>query len=197
MSTTTMMKFLVCCSAVLLLFLFPAFSQDLYKILPASSVQISGTSTLSNWVVRSQSLSGEMTFSATSKTAKTAGTIKNAKAVLEVSSIKSEKGETMDNKMYGALKMESHPQITFALSQPIDIANVPAKLSATGNVTLAGVTRSMNFDVQFISAENGFHIQSKKSLKLSDFEIEPPTAMFGQIETGDEIVVELELRFGK
>lgn len=39
------------------------------------------------------------------------------------------------------------------------------------------------------------HLQGSKSLKLADFQVEPPTAMFGQIVTGDEISVVLDLYF--
>lgn len=179
----------------------PLSAQVIYNIAPASNIQISGTSTLSDWVVRSEQVSGEMTFTPSPKKAKGSemqnGTIKDAKAILEVSTIKSEKGETMDNKMYKALKNEAHPQITFELTSPVELQKAPAKISAAGNVQLAGVIRPMTFEVNVSYADNKFHLEGSKSLKLSDFEIEPPTAMFGQIETGDDIVVKLDLFFAK
>jgi polyisoprenoid-binding protein YceI len=170
-----------------------AQAQTSYTVAPASSISISGTSTLSNWVVRSQQVSGEMTFTGSIGP----GTIKAAKAAVEVSSIRSEKGETMDNKMYNALKEDSHPEITFVLTKPIALSKAPARLSATGEVTIAGVTNAMTFELDLTYADNAFRIQGTRSLKLSDFNIEPPTAMFGQIETGDEIDVRLDLVFAK
>ncbi|MEX2231361.1 MAG: YceI family protein [Cyclobacteriaceae bacterium] len=175
----------------------PLYGQVSYKVAPGSIIQISGTSTLSDWVVKSEQISGEMSFIASPKKVKgnemQTGTIKDAKAILEVSTLKSEKGETMDNKMYNALKNDTHPQITFVLTGPVEIQKAPAKISAVGNVQIAAVTRPLIFDLNVSYADDKFHIEGSRSLKLSDFEIQPPTAMFGQIETGDEIVVKLNL----
>lgn len=175
-------------------------AQVTYKLSAKSSIRISGTSTLSDWVVKSEGLSGEMIFTASEKKGKgkeiQTGVIKNAKAVLEVSSIKSEKGEAMDNKIYKALKNDMHPQITFLLTSPIQIQlKEPAKLSATGDIQLAGVTHPMTFVLNLSYLDNTLRFVGSKSLKFSDFEIEPPTAMFGQIETGDDIKIELDLFF--
>jgi polyisoprenoid-binding protein YceI len=169
----------------------PVLSQASYKVLPASNIQISGTSTLSDWVVKSDQVSGEMILATGSK-----AIIKSAHAALEVSSIKSEKGEAMDNKMYNALKHDSHPTIKFKLTKPLELAESVSRFSAAGNVELAGVTKPMTFDLEFTRAGDTLRFQGKRSLKLSDFDIEPPTAMFGQIETGDEIVVAVDLVFG-
>ena len=179
--------------------ILPAHAQLIYKISPSSAVSISGTSTLSDWMVKSEKISGEMTLAPAGKNTKGSatplGTIENTKVILEVSSIKSEKGEAMDNKMYRALKNDTHPQITFVLTRPLEVVNAPATLTATGDVTLAGVTRPMTFDLDFTREENTYRFQGSRTLKMSDFEIDPPSAMFGQIVAGDEIVVELTLFF--
>ncbi len=60
---------------------------------------------------------------------------------------------------------------------------------------IAGVTRPMTFDLAFSYADGNFHLEGSKALRFSDFEIDPPAAMFGQIVTGDEIVVKLDLTF--
>lgn len=183
------------------LFLFlPLQAHVTYSISPASKIEISGTSTLSDWVVRSGQVSGEMTFAAVSGKpgaghAVQAGMIKDGKAILEVSSIKSEKGETMDNKLYKALKNDAHPRITFSLTQPVQVVKGEKSVSATGNVEIAGLTRPMTFDLTLSYLNDTFHLRGSRSLKLSDFNIEPPTAMFGQIVTGDEITVGLDLTF--
>jgi polyisoprenoid-binding protein YceI len=190
---TTLILGLVCACAA-------SSAQTAYKILPPSRIEVSGTSTLSNWSVRSEELSGEMSLSAPAKdvssSATVPGTIAEATVRLQVSTIKSEKGETMDNKMYNALKKDSHPTITFSLKRPLQLSGKDT-IAAEGDVTLAGVTKPMIFDLHMDAPNNAFHFHGKKSLKLSDFQIEPPTAMFGQIETGDDIVVEVDVLFGK
>jgi polyisoprenoid-binding protein YceI len=166
-----------------------------------SSIEISGTSTVSDWIVISKQLSGEMRFAPSIKKGKVAeaqaGTIQQATVILEVVSIKSEKGETMDNKLYKALKSDLHPKITFVLTNLIQLSGASDAVSASGDVHLAGVTRPMTFDLKLTRTEQGFQVTGSRSLKLSDFAIEPPTAMFGQIETGNDIVVKLGLYFTK
>lgn len=190
---TPLMLALVCICVV-------SSAQTVYKVLPASKVEVSGTSTLSNWTVRSEELSGEISFTAAAKnvnsTRATQGTISQATVTLDVSSMKSEKGETMDNKMYNALKKDSYPVITFSLKRAMQLTGA-ATVAAVGEITLAGVTKSMTFDLNMDVANDAFHFHGEKSLKLSDFQIEPPTAMFGQIETGDDITVSVDVLFGK
>ena len=175
------------------------YAQSVYKMSDNSKVHISGTSTLSDWTVRSEELAGEMTFTPSGKKAKDndfdGGAIQEAKAVLEVSTIKSEKGETMDNKIYSALKRDSYPRITFMLTAPVVIPKSTGKVSATGNVEIAGVTRPMTFELDVAYEANVFHVSGSRSLKLTEFDVEPPTSMFGQIVTGDEIAVALDLYF--
>lgn len=177
----------------------PLYAQVAYKMSPQSKMQISGTSTVSNWVVSSEQVTGEMIFvpAETNAAARTvpAGTIREGKAILEVATIKSEKGETMDNKMYKALKSDAHPRITFVLTAPVEFLKLPSTVSLKGNVEIAGVVRSMTFDLNLVYSDNTYHFQGSQSLKFSDFNIEPPTAMFGQIETGDEIAVAFDLFF--
>jgi hypothetical protein len=183
-----------------LVVILPLSAQDRYNMSTGSSIEISGTSTLSDWIVSSKQVSGEMTFTASREKGKASGmqsgTIRQATAILEVVSIKSEKGETMDNKLYKALKSDQHPRITFVLTNPVRVSGA-AEVSASGHVEVAGVSRPMTFDLKLNHTNQGFQVTGSRALKLSDFQIEPPTAMFGQIETGDDIVVKLDLYFKK
>ncbi|HEX8037716.1 MAG TPA: YceI family protein [Chryseosolibacter sp.] len=173
-------------------------AQVTYRLSGNNGIQIAGTSTLSDWTVASREVGGEMTFTPSKKGTATTfrpGVIRDAKATLQVSSIKSEKGETMDAKMYKALKGESHPEIIFVLTKPLQVSRSAGTISAAGNLEIAGVTRPMMFELDLTCADGNFHLEGSKNLRFSDFEIDPPTAMFGQIVTGDEISVKLDLTF--
>lgn len=175
-------------------------AQVTYRLSGSNGIQIAGTSTLSDWTVASREVAGEMTFTPTQKgTTETfrTGIIRAGKATLQVSSIRSEKGETMDAKMYKALKGDSHPEITFVLTKPVQVTRSAGKISAAGNLEIAGVTRPMTFELDLTFANGNFHLEGSENLRLSDFEIAPPTAMFGQIVTGDEITVKLDLTFAR
>ena len=193
-------RFLIVSCIILSMFVFAAVhAQTSYQISSPSKVLISGTSTLSDWVVKSEGLSGEMTFTPSGEKAQKgafqAGIVRHGQAVLEVSTIRSEKGETMDNKIYNALRNDAYPRITFVLTDPISLSNASRKATATGTVQIAGVTRPMTFELEVDPVENVFHFYGSRSLKWTEFGIEPPTAMFGQIVTGDDISVTLDLYF--
>ena len=45
--------------------------------------------------------------------------------------------------------------------------------------------------------EAGITLKGSKPLKFSEFDIEPPSATFGQIVCGDDIAVNFEFRYQK
>jgi polyisoprenoid-binding protein YceI len=162
-------------------------AQKQYVLTGGSSITISGTSTISDWKVRSQAPVGKLVL-------EQSGKISTVEVVLPVESIKSERGETMDNKMYGALKKEEHPRIFFVLSKPVELGKAGSTV-ASGEVTIAGVSRPMSFDVEVDHKNGQVSVVGRKSVKMTAFGVEPPTAMFGQIVAGDDIVVDLNLIF--
>ena len=62
-------------------------------------------------------------------------------------------------------------------------------------ITIAGEQRKLNLSAAIRQSNGTISIKGKKELKLSDFNISPPAAMFGQIETGNEITVVFDLVF--
>lgn len=169
-------------------------AQRTYRLSPGTEVKISGTSTLSDWSVTGKDLTGDLVFTAQRTGNKTSqppvGRITRAEALLNVSNIHGERGEAMDNKMYNALKREEHPTIRFVLQKPIELTNWNGSkhaLTATGELSMAGRTKEFSCEMKLSCDNNTWTFTGEKSMKLSDFEITPPSAMFGQIVTGDEI----------
>ena len=74
-------------------------------------------------------------------------------------------------------------------------SNDGSKLSTNGNLTLAGVTRQIQMDVNVEETSEGIRYTGSVPLKMSDFEIRPPTAMFGALRTGDEVTVGFDVVF--
>lgn len=169
-------------------------AQTQFQVVDGSTVSISGTSTISDWVVKSEKPEGTLVLEKSANKASSAGRIMKVSAVLPVETIKSERGETMDNKMYGALKKDAHPSITFTLAKPLEVKG-SGKIAAAGEITIAGVTRPMTFDLNLAYANGRIEVSGKKSIKMTEFNVEPPTAMFGQIVAGDDVVVDLRLVF--
>lgn len=154
---------------------------------------ISGTSSLHDWT-------------SASTTAKVSGDLNVEKGILvdipalqlsiPVTSIKSEKGKVMDNKTHGALLSDKYPNITFKLQaiNSIDTNGNEAKIKATGLLTIAGASKTVQLTVKGLNEGNGtFRFTGSKALKMTDFGIDPPTALLGTLKTGDDITVAFNL----
>ena len=91
-----------------------------YKIDDSSSLTIKGTSNLHDWVANVNELNGNVNFSFSDD-----GMINidNCNLKIDVKSIKSTKGSTMDKKIYKALKSDSYSSIVFQLNNLSSIEN--------------------------------------------------------------------------
>ncbi len=173
------------------------FAQQ-YELLPSSLITVDGTSTLHDWTAAAEEHTGSISISAKKSTLNfiKKGSITAMSLVIPVGSMKSEKGETMNNKMHRALKMEEAPNITYTLSKPIEFEILDTQsrtISTSGILTIAGTKKTIQSTV-IITFENGvLTVVGKFPFKLSDFDIAPPSAMFGQIETGNDVTVNFRL----
>jgi polyisoprenoid-binding protein YceI len=118
--------------------------------------------------------------------------IKSFEVKIPVSSIKSTKGKTMDNKTYEAFRSEKNPNIIFALAS-VKI-NPNGTLDAKGTLTMAGVNQPIDLhQVKYkILAGGDVQIAFSKTFKMTQWKMEPPTAMMGTIKVGDEVTVNFD-----
>jgi polyisoprenoid-binding protein YceI len=177
--------------SALAFFSVTAIGQDVYKLQPQNSkLTVEGTSTVHDWEVEATEFNAETSLQV------------NQNSVEKVSSVlfttpaeglKSGKG-IMDNKIKDALKTKKHPEIKFLLKENEAINGEKGTIS--GILTIAGQTREVDVTVNF-DARNPqkLGVTGEVPLKMSDFNIEQPTAMLGTIKTGDEVVVKFDLEF--
>jgi hypothetical protein len=106
----------------------------------------------------------------------------------------------MDRDMQRSLNAREHPAITFDLRT---IAGVIAhealgdryRTAVTGEIGVAGYRRRVTIDVDgWRLAPDAFYLRARVPLKMTDFGVRPPTALFGLIRTRDEITALFELR---
>ncbi len=187
-----------CWLCLILLLLLPdeIRAQQTYSLAETAGVRISGTSTLRDWTVAGTNLKGQFVFMPEGKTNDGRGTIISAEVLLPVSSILSERGATMDNKVHQALKGEEHPVIRFHLGKPVVLRSATRaeyKVTVEGILSIAGVTKVFMYDMVLARKDDTWTFSGKKAAKMSDFEVTPPSAMFGQIIADDDIQIELFL----
>jgi YceI-like domain. len=107
----------------------------------------------------------------------------------------------MDKKAYSALKSGTFPEIKFNGISPIEISVNNNKFTDNlrGNLFIAGksitVLIPINGTFSSINGNNIIEVSGETDLKLSSFNIVPPTAMLGTLKTGDGITVSFSLRF--
>jgi hypothetical protein len=182
----------------LVLLIFNVRAQIPYKLNPASTMTISGTSTIHEWTSKVNTINCDMNLSkdAGEKSVPTSGKfIESLKMEIPVKSIESPRGVVMDNKTYEALKSEEFPLITFLMknneiSGITDKTTGKFKINITGDLTIAGFTKQVTLPLDGQKIENGsFSFSGDYTFNMSEFNITPPTAMFGQIVTGDKITL--------
>lgn len=166
-------------------------AQDVYRIQPKSSkLFVEGTSTVHDWQVEAAE------FNAETKLSMNGGTISQVSDVVFITpaeGLKSGK-RVMDNKIKDALKTNKHPEIKFTINKDQTINSDKGTIS--GMLTIAGQSKPVDVKVDF-DANNPekFGVKGEVPLKMSAFNVEPPTAMMGTIKTGDDVVVKFDLEF--
>ena len=105
----------------------------------------------------------------------------------------------MERDMYRALRSDTYPTIEFRFAEliggvnhDIDGASYHAKIA--GVLTLAGAKKNVAVDViaQRV-ARDRFKLHARLPLRMTDFRITPPTAMFGLVKAKDDLVVQFDL----
>ena len=168
-------------------------AQTTYKLAPGSELSVSGTSTIHDWTMTTGKAQGNAVIVTEANALKG---IQKLQVSMQAETLKSGKSG-MDDNAYKALKTKKHPEITFNLKEVKSITQKGDQFIAVaeGTVTIGGVSKTMNLQALADPATNSIKFTGNKSFKLTDFQIDPPTAVFGTIKTGDEVTVNYNLTF--
>jgi polyisoprenoid-binding protein YceI len=169
-----------------------------YDVHPDTKMSISGTSTIHSWTSEVTAVKGAVEIDAAVVQAgfKPGDKVKSVNLAIPVNSIVSPRGAAMDKKTFEALKEDRFPEIRFVLTDnKVLSANAQGfTLEASGNLEVAGVTRAVTLTVNGVaSGRDRYQFTGSKKLNMRDFDMEPPTAMFGQIVTGEEVEIAFTL----
>jgi hypothetical protein len=175
--------------------------QGTYALAPTGNKMIiKGTSTLHDWQCKVEQMGGQMSATITSGTLKEIQSLTFSATVSSIRSIK-ENGEYyekgMDKNVYKALKSDQHAAITFALRKVNSITPAANKvtLAATGTLTIAGTPKDVTLTVTGTPSGTGYAFEGSFPMKMTDFKVDPPTALLGTIKTGDAITIEFRTIF--
>lgn len=170
-------------------------AQEEFKLV-RSTVKIEGTSTLHDWSAEVTKASGKAVMQEGGGNL----SISSVNIDMEVGSVKSDKGSTMENNIYNALKGKTYPKITFQLTKVNSVSGTAADLTAnvSGNLTIAGTTKAVDLAVKGKKKANGeLEFSGTKKMKMTTFNVKPPSFMFGAMKTGDDITITFSATFSK
>jgi polyisoprenoid-binding protein YceI len=173
----------------MLLLLSGTLTGQVLKIVPKNSViTINGTSNLHDWKSKAEQINGELVLSGDNQ-------VKSFRLDIPVKSIKS--GEKlMDSKTYETFDANKHPNIAFRLT---DVTNLQINGSNVnvvfnGNLTMAGTTRKVTIKANGKNIKSGTYVfNGNVPLKMTDFQMKPPTALLGTLKVGDGIRLEFDI----
>ena len=178
---------------ILLLFFLASstfgFAQKTLTLDAKPQLKISGTSSLHDWDMVSETATGKLvgTTEGNKLTAITSLVVE-----MPAESIKSGKGG-MDKNAYKALKTNQYKTVKFDLKAAAK--NTDGTWNFTGIFTISGVTKSVTLKIKetIIGGQSVF--EGSYSFKLTDYKITPPTALMGTVKTGDDVKISFTLKF--
>ena len=173
---------------ILLTFLFAATAagQKRATMAPDSRLWIDGSSTVNKFTCEAGTMVGEASLN---------GGDTDASVVIPVEGFDCGKSR-MNRDFYAALKSEEHPRIVFELVDARFSAAEDAVYAVTvvGRLTIAGVTRSVSLIAEGSGhGDDGYRVKGRLPLSMTDFDVEPPTALAGLIKAHERIVVGFDL----
>jgi len=174
-------------------------AQSSYKLTTSKNL-IKGTSSMHDWRCIIEKQTGDAEINTTGKLE-----IKSLFVRFDAKSIKSLKengsyyDEGMDKNTYKALNVEVYPEIVFTLKNISNVKTVgnTSNLTVLGDLTVAGKTKTLSFPGKAIVNGNNITFTCTTKFKMTLFDIQPPTALFGTIKTGDEIILDINSTFTK
>jgi polyisoprenoid-binding protein YceI len=159
-------------------------------------VTIEGTSNLRDWKEKVGDASGQMIAVVNDN-----GSVdlQSIRICMKVLSIKSDMGRVMDNKTYEALKATTNPEILFTLSAPMQLLQVrdcQTAIAVKGELMLAGISKPVTMQVNTFEIRQGnLSFEGSQRIKMSDYGVKPPTALFGTMRAGPDITIHFKTNF--
>lgn len=160
-----------------------------------ADIKVLGTSNLHNWSMEDKDVACTAKFTyATAKSTIPTG-LETLTLSFPVHNLKSGKSG-MDSKAYSALKAKDGGNIVFSSTSSTVTPGAAGqfKVKSNGNLTIAGVTKPVVMNAACKVMPDGIvSCTGTEDLKMSDYQIKPPTYMLGALRTGDALTIDFTL----
>ena len=176
-----------------------ANAQAKATLAPASKIWIEGTSNVHDWKMQATQLDAQIELDAAGLAAAPAQMLKSVKLTIPAKALKSEH-DKMDENARKALKADKNPDIIYTLTKVEEVTAETKDgftLKAAGTLNLAGVENTVMAEIVATRlADGSIKATGTVPVKMTAYQVKPPTAMLGTIRCGDEVKVKFDLVVG-
>lgn len=169
---------------------------ELLSLQSQSRLWVEGGSTIRAWTCKADDVNASVEASGTNSVALLITGDKTVKTVdVTIPSEKLECGNgTMNEHMKKALKVSEFPTIAFRLAT-YDLTRSATGVSGTllGTLTLGGVKKSVAIAATGTEENGALHVLGSYDLKMTDYDLTPPSLMFGRIKVRENVTVKFDL----
>lgn len=101
--------------------------------------------------------------------------------------------------LYEAMKARTHPAIHYEIIKAKVVVQPDSSrdhyvVEAIGNLTIAGETRTVRLTLEGRQLDDGrIHARGSLPMQMTNFDVEPPTAMLGLIRVRDQVTVHFDI----
>lgn len=166
-----------------------------YRFSADSEMTIYGSSNVRDWTMDVGEISGEINVQPASGDA--LPTVERVFVEMPVDSILSGR-DSQNEKAHKALQKKAQPSIYFR-SEAVNITTGSASdstfgVAADGELIIAGERRNVTLQAEGTRLANGaYRFQGEHEMLMSDFDIDPPTALLGALRVTDELRIAFDV----
>jgi polyisoprenoid-binding protein YceI len=173
---------------------------------PDGAWTIDGSTSFVGYRVREQLATLPAPSDAVGRTAAVSGTltidglrITSVEVMADLTQLSSDESRRDDRIRTSGLQTDSYPEAAFALAEPIVFDTEPAdgetvETTATGDLTLHGVTRSVEIPIQARRTGDTIEVVGSLEIDFADYDIVAPS-FGGFVTVEDHGTIELQLTF--
>jgi len=163
-----------------------------YQLVEAK-VSITGESTLHDWTVEAKEIL-DMT-EVLHLVADGSGQVDSFGFRVSVEAMDGGRGAAMNDKIHKALHSKLHPYVSYQQEGPAHYVLIDNQLTLVSNglLSMAGFVKDESIKTTGVIVDSMLTLTATHPLAMSEYDIEPPSAMFGQIQTKDNVSITIEM----
>ncbi len=190
-------KIIVTLAVSCILLIPDSLSQTLnYTSTDDAHVVIKGTATMHSWKLSSETMMSEVIFN--TGNGETIESLESVMFTLEKTTLESDRSR-MARDAHEEMDADNHPRISFRSNGNgnIERNGDEYRVTATGDLTISGITRQVSVEATCIKTGDEMVCTGTRDLKMTDYDIDPPTVMLGAIRTHDDVTVEFRIVYSQ